>query len=90
MDGESYVYKKNKQDRRKFQWSFTLARHKSIELRNFIKAYHGSKIRAIDAEGNSYNLYLINNPFEASGGARAESFPGDETQQVTLEFEEIV
>ncbi len=90
MDGESYVYKKNKQHKRKFQWTFALSRHKSIELRSFIKLYHASIMRAIDAEDNSYILYLISNPFEANTGARAGSFPGDEIQRVTLEFEEVV
>jgi len=88
IDGTAYVYKHNKQDRRKFQWSFTISRHKAIELRNFIKAYYGSVIKIIDHLGAEYIGYLQNNPFDLNSGARAGGFPGDETQQVTLEFEE--
>ena len=90
MDGTAYVYKKNKQNRRKFQWSFTISRHKAIELREFIKVYYGSAIKIIDHLGDEYIVYLQNNPLDLSSGARAGGFPGDETQQVTLEFEEKI
>jgi len=90
MNGLAQTYKKNKQDRRKLQWSFLLSRHKSIELKSFVQVYYGSIIRVTDSYDNIYCVYLLNNPFELSSGERAGSFPGDETQRVTLEFEEKI
>lgn len=90
MDGNAYVYNKDRQDRRKLQWSFIVSRNKAIELRNFIEYYCSSLMIIMDHNGDTYLAYLQNNPFEANNGERAGGFPGDETQQVTLEFEEKI
>jgi hypothetical protein len=90
INGKQYVYKKDKQGRRIFQWSFILSRYKAIELRNFVKAYYSCAIKIIDHDSNIFIGYLQNNPFELGNGSRAGGFPGDETQRITLEFEERV
>jgi len=90
MNGLAQTYKKNKQGRRKLQWSFLLSRHKSIELKSFVQSYYSSAMRITDSYNNIYIAYLLNNPFELGSGERAGSFPGDETQRATLEFEEKI
>lgn len=88
MNGTLYTYVKNKEGRKRLQWDFTISRHKAIELRSFIKVYYSSIIRIVDHNNDQWLGYLLNNPFEFSASGKAVDFPGDETMDITLEFEE--
>jgi hypothetical protein len=88
MDGTRYTYVHEKDGRKRLQWDFTIARHKALELRAFIRSYYRSQIQAIDHNEDTWVGYLINNPFEHAADERAVGFPGGETMTITLEFEE--
>jgi len=89
VDGTLYTYVKARNGRKKFQWEFEIARHKALELRAFINAYRGALVQVIDHDGDVWIGYLRNNPFEFTGAGRAgPNWPGNETMQVMLEFEE--
>lgn len=88
MDGTPYTYVKSRGGRKKYQWDFRLARHKALELRAFIAAYHASTLRIIDHRDRIYTGVLVVNPFEYTGSGRARGFPGGETMDITLELEE--
>jgi len=88
MDGTRYTYVHSKNGRKRLQWDFTVARHKALELRAFIKAYYRSQVQVLDHNDDTWVGYLINNPFEHAGSGRAIGFPGGETMDITLEFEE--
>jgi len=88
MDGTRYTYIHSKDGRKVFQWDFTIARNKALELRAFINAYYRTKVQVIDHNDDIWIGYLINNPFEHAGSGRAVDFPGGETMDITLEFEE--
>ena len=88
MDGTLYTYVKQRAGRKKFKYSFEIARHKALELRAFIKAYFRVPMRLTNHDGDQWIAYLRNNPFEFAGDTKAKSFPGGETMTVTLEFEE--
>jgi len=88
IDGTLYTYVKSRDSRMKFQWEFEISRHKALELRAFIHAYRGALIEVIDHDGDTWIGYLRNNPFELSGVGRAFGWPGGETMQIMLEFEE--
>ena len=88
MDGTRYTYVHSKDGRKTLQWDFTIARHKALELRAFIRAYYNLQVQIVDHHSDSWLGYLINNPFEHAGSGKAVGFPGDETMDITLEFEE--
>jgi len=88
MDGTRYTYVHAKEGRKRLQWDFTLARNKALELRAFINVYYRTQIQATDSYGETWIGYLTNNPFEYTGSGRAVDFPGNETMDVTLSFEE--
>lgn len=89
IDGTLYTYVKSRNGRKKFQWEFEISRHKALELREFINSYRGALIQVIDHDGDSWVGYLRNNPFEFTGAGRAgDGWPGRETMNITLEFEE--
>lgn len=88
MDGTAYTYVHTKDGRKRLQWDFTIARHKALELRAFINAYYRVQIQVTDHNDDVWVGYLINNPFEHAGSGRAVDFPGGETMDITLEFEE--
>jgi hypothetical protein len=88
MDGTSYTYVHTKEGRKKLQWDFTIARNKALELRAFINSYYRTQIQVTDHNDDVWIGYLINNPFEHTGSGRAVDFPGGETMDITLEFEE--
>jgi hypothetical protein len=73
----------------KFQWEFEISRNKALELREFINSYQGKLIQITDHDGDLWFGYLRNNPFEFTGAGRAgDGWPGGETMNVILEFEE--
>ncbi len=88
MNGTLYTYIKRKKARKKLVWDFEIARNKALELRAFFNIYYRTKVRIIDHDNVTWIGYLINNPFEFTGKARALGFPGNETMNVTIEFEE--
>ena len=88
MSGVQYTYVHEKGGRKRLQWDFTLSRHKALELRAFLKVYYRTQMEIIDHSGVSWIGYLTNNPFESAGSGRAVDFPGGETMDITLEFEE--
>jgi hypothetical protein len=88
MNGTRYTYVHSKDGRKTLQWDFTISRHKAFELRAFITAYHSYKIVVTDHNDDKWYGYLINNPFEYAGSVKAVNFPGEETMDITLEFEE--
>lgn len=88
MNGAQFTYVHDRDGRKRFQWDFTIARHKALELRAFLKVYYRFQVQIIDHGVDTWVGYLINNPFESAGSGAAGGFPGDETMDITLEFEE--
>lgn len=89
MNGAQYTYVHERGGRKRLQWDFTVARHKALELRAFLKVYYRLKVQIVDHNDVTWTGYLINNPFESAGSGRAVNFPGEETMDITLEFEEV-
>ncbi|MHA1935876.1 MAG: hypothetical protein ACW97A_11385 [Candidatus Thorarchaeota archaeon] len=89
MDGTSYTYVKSRSGRKRLQWDFTIARDKALELRAFLNVYYRTKIQVLDHNDDTWIGYLVNNPFESTGGGKAVNFPGGEVMDLTLEFEEV-
>lgn len=88
MDGTLYTYSKQREGRRRLQYSFVIARGKGLELRAFLKAYYRSAMRITDHDDNTWIVYLQGNPFDMQGQSKAAGFPGGETMTVNLQFEE--
>jgi len=88
MNGTRYTYVQSREGLHKLKWDFKLARHKALELREFINSYYGSLIHATDHNNEIWIGYLKNNPFEFSGDSRAAGWPGNELVTASLEFEE--
>ena len=88
MNGGSYTYVHSRDGRKRLQWDFTVSRHKALELRAFLKVYYRFKLQVVDHNNEVWIGYMMNNPFESAGSGKAMGFPGDETMDVTLEFEE--
>ena len=88
MNGTRYTYVTSREGLHKLKWDFRVARHKALELREFIDAYYAGLVQITDHNGDIWVGYLKNNPFEFVGQSRANGWPGDELWTVTLEFEE--
>lgn len=88
MDGTLYTYIKTKQERKRFQWTFIIARNKAIELKQFVKLYFRTPVKIIDHLDDSYIGFILNNPIELTANSRAVNWPGGETYTVTIDFEE--
>jgi hypothetical protein len=88
MDGTLYTYAKQREGRRRLQYSFVIARGKGLELRAFLKAYYRTAMRITDHDDNIWIVYLQGNPFDIQGQSKAGGFPGGETMTVNLQFEE--
>jgi len=88
MNGAQYTYVHGRDGRKRFQWDFRLARNKALELRAFLKVYQRMPLQITDHNDDVWVGYLMNNPFEMAGSGRAVGFPGGETMDITLEFEE--
>jgi hypothetical protein len=88
MTGALYTYVSSKDHRKKCNWDFTLSRNKALELKAFYNAYSGSKVKITDHDGLIWIGYIQVNPFELTGTQRAVNFPGNETMDVTIDFEE--
>ncbi len=88
MDGTLYTYVKARAGRKRFQFSFEIARSKAMELRAFIRVYYRFPVRLTDQDNNQRVVYMQSNPFELAANSKAESFPGGETVTISLDFEE--
>ncbi len=90
MDGTLYTYTKPREGRKRFQFSFEIARSKALELRAFIRVYYRFPVRFVDQNDDQRIVHMQNNPFELAANSKAESFPGGETVTIALEFEEYL
>ena len=88
MNGVQYTHVMSREGLHKLKWDFRLARHKAMELREFINSYYDELIQVTDHNAVIWIGYLKNNPFEFTGDSRAGGWPGEELTTVTLEFEE--
>ena len=88
MNGKRSTYVTSRDGLHKLKWDFRLARHKALELREFIDAYYAGLIQITDHNGYIWVGYLKNNPFEFEGESLAAGWPGDELTSVDIEFEE--
>jgi len=90
IDGTVRTYIKRKK-RRRFVWSFVTTRNKAIEVREFVRSYHASKIRVEDHEGRIVEGYIMNNPLEINMARRAgparQDLPRGESCEISIEFE---
>ncbi len=93
MDGTRYTYVKRTAQRMKLSWTFHLTRNKGLELRAFIKAYHASRVKAVDHHGQVWAGNFASNPFEFEtperGGPPIAPMPRGELQVIRLEFEGV-
>jgi hypothetical protein len=69
MNGTRYTYVKRSNSHR-LRYVFTLARGKSLELRNFIKQNNTSKLRLHNWKGEAWDVKIVNNPFEITVNSR--------------------
>jgi hypothetical protein len=88
MDGTLYTYSKQREGRKRLQYSFVISRAKALELRAFVKVYYRTAMRITDHNDDVWEAYLQSNPFNEAGQSKALDFPGGETMTVSLEFEE--
>ena len=89
MDGTLYTYVKPRETIKRYQWTFLLAKHKAFEMLRFVQFYHGSLVKAVTHDDVSLIGYIMNNPTELTASSRAPSWPGGETCQLTIDFEEV-
>ena len=87
MDGTVYSYVQKRGSKKKYLWSFSMARDKSDELLNFLQVY-GSKRVLVDWNDTRYMGYIAVNPVELRTTERAGGFPGGELVTMTIEFQE--
>jgi hypothetical protein len=88
IDGTLYTYVHSKNNRKRFVWQFNLAKHKAIELREFLDSYFSNQIQITDHLGAIHVGFVRNNPFEFIGEGVAVDWPGNESVSITIEFEE--
>lgn len=81
-----YTYVKSN-SRSKLTYTLILSRMAALELRAFILAYYRATIRLTNHKGEVWDVKFTSNPSEFSGKGRASSDPGQETVEITLEFE---
>ena len=89
-NGDTYTYIKKKRGRQVHQWDFTVSYHKSLEVKEFVRAYTSSLIRLYDHDDEVYIGYLTINPHEANASGRAGGWSGNEAYDFTLQLEESV
>ena len=91
MDGTLYTYVKPKRGRRLFRWTFTTAKEKGLETKEFVKQYAGGLVRTVDHEGVERVGYITINPWESRGDGRAGGWVDiEEAVEFTIELEERV
>ena len=63
-DGTLYTYIKKKRGRNVHQWDFVVAYDKSLEVKEFIRAFGNCLVKAYDHEETEYNGYQTINQCE--------------------------
>lgn len=90
IDGTTRTYVKRK-GRRALSWTFTITRNKAMELREFVRSYHSSRIGITDHNGRNWLGWIMNNPLEITmekhGNPARQGLPQGELCSVTVEFE---
>lgn len=89
INNTRYSYVKTKDTRKRLQLQFTLTRGKALELRAFIVSYYRSKVQLVDHLGETWVGYITTNPNEFESTGRAVGAPGNELQNIQIEFEGI-
>ncbi len=89
INNTRYTYVKSKDLRKRLQLRFTLTRGKALELRAFIVSYYRSKIQLTDHIGQIWLGYITTSPNEFESTGRAVGAPGNELQNIQIEFEGI-
>jgi len=89
LDGTLYTYTKTKLGRRKLVINFRVTRMKGLEFYEFIRSYHGYKMKYLDHLDRTWIGYIVNNPFEftTSERWRSKRYPYGEMMEFTVEFE---
>ncbi len=90
VDGTLRTYIKPKRGRRAFTWDFLVAKDKALEVKEFIRLYAGSMLKATDHNSDVYVGWMVLNPIELAGEGRAASWPGGEAYKLSIRFEEKV
>ena len=86
MTGDTFTYVK-KTATEKLKYTFNLGTYKAIELREFLVGHSHELITLHNWKGETWYVFLTNNPFEFSHAARWQ--PLGERVDITLEFEGI-
>jgi hypothetical protein len=95
MSGRAQTFVRRKNQRKKLTWSFRVTRNKALEVREFFRSYHGSKMRIIDHEDRSWTGFVVTNPIDIDipkrghpGGEGYQTISGSgETCEFTVEFQ---
>lgn len=85
MNGKVYTYKNDLGSKFHFNWSFSLTRAKSIEMRNFFEIYGGQPWLVTDHNGQTIVGYCKTNPLSFVPVQRGVYCASVDI--VTLEFE---
>jgi len=83
MLGDVWTYKKSS-DRTRLVLPFKLTREKSLELENFLKAYHSAHIHVTLFDGSEWDAELIGQPVVRTAVDRRADSLGKEVVEVTL------
>lgn len=86
MDGTLYTFIKSKRGRKSYQWDIICTKDKSLEVKEFVKAYAGSLVSVADHNGTKFVGHLTMNPIEFRG----EGGAGGVTYSFSLQLEEKV
>ena len=89
MDGTLYTYVKKKGGTKQFSWRFELSRDKALEMEAFLKVFFDGKVQVVDHNDESWVGYIRNNPFELNTVGRAKGWPGGESMNIEIQFEEV-
>lgn len=95
MSGRAQTFVRRKNQRKKLQWAFRVTRNKALEVREFFRSYHGSKMNILDHEGRTWTGYVITNPIDIDiprrghpGGEGYQQYSGNgETCEFQVEFQ---
>ena len=81
MNNKRYTYVQTNPDQT-LMFQFLMTRAKSLEVREFVLLYFGSKIKVTTHEGDVWLVRFVNDPFEFTGERRAE--PAREMYTINL------
>ena len=89
-NGDLYTYIKRKRGREVHQWEFTVSYFKSLEVKEFMRAFSNRIVRVIDHNDEVYIGYMTRNTFEVQAEGRAGGWNGNEAYGFVLSIEERV